>query len=430
MPKKLVLFVLITVLFCGCTPSQNGPAQTLPEMPSEEGTVTTEPPVSEPPVSEPPVTEPPVTEPPVSEPPVVEPPVVEPSAAERMLSNMTLREKVGQLFIVYPESLVASQPGGSMAAVTSVSKLLTDGLAQYPVGGVTLFGANVIDPDQLSALTAGLSAAGKIPMFISVDEEGGRVARIANKDIFGVKTYASAAAVGASGNRTDGLEMGSTIGAYLKQYGFNLDFAPVGDVFTNPANTVIGNRAFSTNAGTAALMAEAMASGLKGQGIIPTYKHFPGHGDTAQDSHSQLAVSYKTLEEMMACEWLPFMQATDRDMVMVGHIACPTITGDMLPATLSPTMVTDHLRGTCDFDGLIITDAMNMGAITNTYGAGNAAVMAIQAGCDIILLPGDFPAAFQAVLTAAENGTISAQRLNESVLRILEYKIYYSIIGE
>lgn len=399
------LLLLFVLLVCGCTPAVNTDATTAP---TTEGTESSAP---------------------ITEPPVVEPPVIEPSAAEILLEQMTLREKVGQLFIVYAEDLVNSQPGGSMASVTAVNKLLTDGLAQYPVGGVTLFGPNVISPDQIFALTADLSAAGKIPMFISVDEEGGRVARVANNSAFAVKKYASAAAVGASGNREDGLEMGNTIGAYLKHYGFNLNFAPVGDVYTNPANTVIGNRAFSTDGATAARMSEAMAAGLKQQGIIPTYKHFPGHGDTAQDSHSQLAVSYKTLEEMKACEWLPFMKATDGDMVMVGHIACPNITGDMLPATLSHTMITEHLRGTCGFDGLIITDAMNMGAITKTYGAGNAAVMAIQAGCDIILLPGDFEAAFDAVLAAVENGTISLERLDESVLRILEYKIDYGIIS-
>lgn len=401
MSRKLVVILLVLCLFAGgCAPAGGE------SMPTE-----------------------PQHTPQIPLPGFEEPPAIDlPTPAQSLLQEMTLREKVGQLFIVYPENLVASQPGGTMAGVTAVSKLLTDGIAEYPVGGVTLFGQNVIDPAQLSALTAGLSAAGKIPMFISIDEEGGRVARIGGKAVFGVKKYTSAAAVGASGKREDGLEMGSTIGAYLKQYGINLDFAPVGDVFTNPANTVIGNRAFSTNAATAALMAEAMAAGLKAQGVIPTYKHFPGHGDTAQDSHSQLAVSYKTLEEMKACEWLPFMQATSADMVMVGHIACPSITGDMLPATLSYTMITEHLRGTCGFGGVIITDAMNMGAITNTYGAGNAAVMAIQAGCDIILLPGDFEAAFETVLTAVENGTITMERLNESVLRILEYKLAYGIV--
>ena len=396
--RFVVILMVLCLLAAGCVPAGSGSAPTesqhIPEIPLPD---------------------------------FEEPPVIEPSAAEVLLNKLTLREKVGQLFIVYMEDLVASQPGGTRGAVTAVTQLLTDGVAEYPVGGVTLFGANVIDPQQLSALTSGLAAMGTVPMFISVDEEGGRVTRLASKATFNVKKYTSAAAVGASGNAADGLEMGATIGAYLKQYGFNLDFAPVGDVYTNPANTVIGNRAFSTNAATAALMAEAMASGLKEQMIIPTYKHFPGHGDTAQDSHSQLAVSYKTLAEMQSCEWLPFMKATDRDMVMVGHIACPNITGDMLPATLSHTMITEHLRGTCGFDGLIITDAMNMGAITNTYGAGNAAVMAIQAGCDIVLLPGNFEAAFAAVLAAVEDGTISEERLNESVLRILEYKVYYGI---
>lgn len=398
----LVAYILTAVLLvCGCVPSDGGSLSVAPTEASQS-----------------PVTEPPATEPPE-----------EPSKAELLLSQLTQREKVAQLFIVAPETLVQTQPGGTWAAVTAVNDLLQASLEEYPVGGVILFGENVVTPQQLTALNMGLQIASDIPLFIATDEEGGRVARIGNNSNFSVKKYTSAAAVGAAGNADDGLEMGKTIGTYLHEYRFNLDFAPVADVYTNPQNTVIGNRAFSTDAATAAVMAEAAAKGMREAGIIPTFKHFPGHGDTAQDSHNQLAFSNKTIDEMRLCEWLPFMKATDADMVMVGHIACPNITGDMTPATLSSTMVTQHLRGTCGFDGLVITDAMNMKAITDTYGAGNAAVMAIQAGCDIILMPGDFKAAFDAVLTAAEDGTISPERLDESVLRILEYKFAYGVIS-
>jgi len=355
-------------------------------------------------------------------------PPAEPAKEEKLLSQMTQREKVAQLFIVAPEALAMTQPDGTEAAVTDMNELLENGLKEYPVGGVVLFAGNIVSPTQISALNDGLQMASGLGMFIAVDEEGGRVARIANNAAFSVKRYKNAASVGAAGKAEDGFEMGSTIGAYLREYGFNLDFAPVGDVFTNPNNTVIGNRAFSTDAATAAILAEAAANGLKGQGIIPTYKHFPGHGDTAQDSHSQLAVVDKTAAEMESCEWLPFMKATDEDMVMVGHIACSNITGDHFPATLSHTMVTQHLRGSCGFNGLVITDAMNMKAITDTYGAGNAAVMAIQAGCDIVLMPEDLETAFDAVMEAVDNGRISMERLNESVRRILQYKIEYGLI--
>lgn len=414
MRKRISAFVayvlMLTLFVCGCTSSGVG---NLSNIPTDTGLSSVE-------------TQPPVTELHDTEPPITEPP----SAAELLLSQLSLREKVGQLFVVAPESLVITPPGGTWISVTAINEQTMTVLQDYPVGGVILFAENIVSPSQIITLNEGLQAQSKIPLFIAVDEEGGRVARIANHSAFSVKKYQSAAAVGASESAADGLEMGRTIGAYLTNYGFNMDFAPVGDVFTNPQNTVIGNRAFSTNAATAAVMAEAVALGLKEQGIIPTYKHFPGHGDTAQDSHSQLAVTDKTADEMTACEWLPFTRATDKDCVMVGHIACPNITGGMLPATLSHTMITQYLRETCGFNGLVITDAMNMKAITNTYGAGDAAVMAIQAGCDIVLMPSNLVAAFDAVMEAVENGSISSERLNESVRRILEYKIEYGLIQQ
>ena len=344
--------------------------------------------------------------------------------AQRLLAAMTQWEKIGQLFVVQPEMLTKTQPGAEEeTGCKAVTQLLENALAEYPVGGIAMFSRNLYSPAQITKFNADLQLLSKIPLFIAVDEEGGRVARIANQNGFSVPRYESAAAVGATGDVGKAKEMGSTIGAYLRAYGFNMNFAPVADVYTNPENTVIGDRAFSSDAQTAAKMAAAMAGGLRSQNITPVYKHFPGHGDTAQDSHYELAVTYKTLDEMMESEWLPFRKATGQDLVMLGHMAAPNITGDMIPATLSYKLVTECLRQKCGFSGLIITDSFVMDAIVKSYDAGDAAVMAFQAGCDIVLMPEDLKACFGAVETALRDGRLTEQWLNDTVLRILEFKL-------
>ena len=354
-------------------------------------------------------------------------------AIEQYMQTMTLREKVGQLFFIRPDALDPTQtPGQINSSETEGVKTLTDDmravLAAYPVGGVAIFGKNISDPETLRAFTAQLREATTVPMFLGVDEEGGLVARLANNAAFGLPKYESAAAVGASGNASDAEDMGRTIGAYLADYGFTVDFAPVADVYTNPANTVIGSRAFSTDANTAAAMAGACARGLASQGVLPVYKHFPGHGDTAEDSHNGLAVTYKTHDELAACEWIPY---STNDLtgcaVMVGHIAAPNVTGDLTPSSLSGTMITGYLRGELGFTGLVITDSMAMHGVTDAYSSGDAAIAAIQAGVDIILMPEVLSEAFDAVVAAVENGTISESRLNESVYRVLQYKQLYGI---
>ncbi len=346
------------------------------------------------------------------------------SEAEQLLLGMTQWEKIGQLFIVRPEMLVLTQPGTTEneAGFKTVTDLIEKSFAEYPVGGIVMFNRNLQSPNQITKLNADLQQLSKIPLFIAIDEEGGKVSRIANHKAFSVTKYSTVSAVGKTGDTNKAEQMGVTIGTYLQKYGFNMNFAPVADVYTNPKNTVIGDRAFSSNAQTVAKMAVAMARGLRSQSITPVYKHFPGHGDTAQDSHYELAVSYKTLEEMMSCEWLPFMEATDQDLVMLAHVAAPNITGDMTPATLSYKLVTECLRQKCGFSGLVITDSFAMDAIKNTYGVGEAAVLAFQAGCDIVLMPEDVKACFEAVQTALNNGTLTQQWLDDTVLRILEFK--------
>lgn len=343
-----------------------------------------------------------------------------PDLLELLLADMTLEEKVGQLFLVAPEQLLPNT-----GPITAVSGALGEAMAQYPVGGIILFGDNVLSPAQLEAFNQELRLSCGIAPFLAVDEEGGTVARLANNASFDLPRYPNAAAIG---TEADALEMGRTIGNYLNRYEFNLDFAPVADVNTNPYNPVIGSRAFSSDPEVAARMAAAFTAGLNEHGIIGCYKHFPGHGDTAQDSHSGLAVTYKTRQEMESCEWLPFREAGSADFVMVGHIAVPEITGDRIPATLSHVLVTEILKVDLGFTGLVITDAMNMGAITKNYSAGEAAVAALAAGCDIILMPENLPEAFDAVIAALESGTLTTQWLDATVRRILEFKELHGIL--
>ncbi len=352
-----------------------------------------------------------------------------------MIDNMTLREKVGQLFWIRPDVLTPARYAATAADPTAPALLAADGetdavLRQYPVGGFVLFAKNLSDPAQLAALQKGLAAPLPTPPIFAVDEEGGRVARLANCEEFALPRYPAmgllAAEKGADGVRC----AAAAIGGYLKQHGFGIDFAPVADVNTNPANPVIGTRAFADDPSQAAAFVTAAVEGFAAAGMGCTLKHFPGHGDTAQDSHVGCATSAKTWQEMCGCELLPFAAgiAAGAEAVMAAHITTPNASSDGLPASLSYTMLTERLRGQLGFDGLIITDSLGMGAIRNNYPDGEAAVLAFLAGADVLLMPADLPAAFDGVLAAAESGRISPARLDESVERILNYKKKHRIL--
>ena len=339
---------------------------------------------------------------------------------EERLSAMSLREKVGQLFVVRIEALNTGF-GVDSTELTLPARI---GLRQYPVGGIVLFRQNVESPDQLQTLTADLQAASGTGLLVAVDEEGGNVARLANASGFTLPKYQSAQAVGSTGDPANARAMGQTIGSYLKEYGINLDFAPVADVNTNPANTVIGKRSFSPDPAVAAQMVAAAVQGFHDAGVLCTLKHFPGHGDTAEDSHYGTATSTKTWAEMQAVEIQPFAAgiAAGADVVMTAHITTPNATQDGLPASLSYTMLTERLRGELGFTGVICTDSLSMQAIRDHGSSAEAAVMALNAGADILLMPASLPEAFDGVLQAVQNGTISEERLNESVRRILTLK--------
>ena len=338
---------------------------------------------------------------------------------EEKLSSMSLHEKVCQMFVITPESLTGYNK------VTEAGEQTRINIEKYPIGGLVYFAYNLINPTQTMEMLNNVQRYSintiGIPLFTCIDEEGGRVLRIGNNKAFGETKIGSMDKVS---SKEEAYNIGSTIGLYLRKYGFNVDFAPVADVITNKKNNVIGDRSFGTDANIVATYASAVSDGLHSAGVLSTFKHFPGHGATEGDTHEGFAFTNKTYEEMKACEFLPFMMAKEKgvDMIMVAHISVPNIVGDNTPCSLSYKMITEILKGDLEYDGLVITDALNMGAIKNEYGSEEAVVMAVKAGNDILLMPEDFKSSVEAVKKAVENGEISEERINESVRKILMKK--------
>lgn len=381
-------------------------------------------PETDPPAHPTQTTAPTTTEPAEETVPATLPPQVD--AVQAVMDTMTLKEKICQLFMVSPEALTDTE------VITTAQMTLADDLAEYPVGGIILFRQNLVDRQQCQTLIADYQSLSRIPLLVGVDEEGGTVSRLGNNSAMGVTRFPSMAEIGASGDKTAAYQVGYTLGTELAELGFNLDFAPVADVNTNPNNPVIGERAFSSDPATAAKMVAACVRGFEAANMPSTLKHFPGHGDTSTDSHLGYASSEQTLDELRETEFLPFLAGLEAGspIVMMGHISLPNVTGDGTPASLSAKVVTDILRTELGFAGVIITDAMNMGAVTEHYTPGEAATAAIIAGCDLILMPEDLPQAIAAIEEAIESGTITTARIDESVRRIIAMKLEYGILGD
>ena len=294
---------------------------------------------------------------------------------------------------------------------------------KYPVGGVILYAWNIDDEKQLARIISDIRKLKGQPV-LCIDEEGGRIARIAKNPNFDVEVIGPMGEIGETGDPKNAYHAGNVIGTYLRKYGFDIDFAPVADVNTNPDNIIIGNRAFSDDPEVAAPMVTNYLQGLKDAGIVGCIKHFPGHGDTQNDSHTGYVQSLKSWEEMKDCEMVTFKAGIQWgcQLIMTAHIAVPKVTNSDIPSTLSSVVLQDKLRGELGYQNIIITDGMEMGAITKHYSSGEAAVRSIQAGVDIVLGPKDFIEAFDAVMAAVEAGTITEDRINQSVRRILKLK--------
>jgi len=344
-----------------------------------------------------------------------------------ILSNMAPEEKAAQLFVVTPEALT-----GFAGTVTAAGDLTREAFDEIPVGGIVYMGDNLENSDQTREMLSGMQEISLdrigIPAFLCVDEEGGTVARISGASGFDIPDFPDMCDIGASGDTSRAQEIGEEMGSYLSDLGFNVDFAPVADVYSNEENAVVEYRAFSSDPQVVASMAAAFSEGLSSSGVLYSYKHFPGHGNTAADSHAGFAESDADLATLRERELVPFRDGIERSvpMIMVGHISLPNVTQDDLPASLSGEIITGLLREELGYDGIVITDAMNMGAIADNYSSGEAALLALEAGADLLLMPSSFSSAYEAVVDAIRDGTISQERVDESLTRILRTKLRLS----
>ena len=349
--------------------------------------------------------------------------LTEKDSVARIVSGMTLKEKVCQLFVIRPEALNFKTEALEIE-YTRLTDDMREFFREYPVGGFSIYARNIVCPEQLSEFTSELQSLSPRPL-LYIDEEGGRVARIANNDNFGLDRFASMTALANGNDENTVYDAALYIGSYLHLYGFDIDFAPVADVNTNPENIVIGPRAFSENPQTAATMVTAYLRGLRDAGITGCLKHFPGHGDTKNDTHYQYAESGKTWDELTECEMIPFKAGIDAgaEMIMTAHISVPKVTGTGIPSTMSAPIIKEKLRGELGFDGLIITDALEMAAVSSQFSTEEAAVETIKAGADILLIPSDLVRSVRGVMEAVENGDIDESVIDERVSRIISLKL-------
>ncbi|WP_083677660.1 beta-N-acetylhexosaminidase [Paenibacillus sp. FSL R7-0337] len=343
-----------------------------------------------------------------------------PDPVSRKLSGMTLEEKIGQMLLVGVQGKTAGAEARKM-------------IAEDKVGGIILYSGNVGNLKELVQLTNALkqsNSGNPAPLFISVDQEGGKVSRLPDD----YAAFPSNAAVGSGDDATAAGTLGELLGRAVKSSGFNMDFAPVLDINSNPDNPVIGDRSFGNSAELVTRLGIAEMKGLERAGVIPVVKHYPGHGDTSVDSHLELPVINKTETQLAALEWLPFQAAIREkaDAVMVAHILYPKLDPDK-PASLSQVIIGQQLRGQMGYEGVVITDDMTMGAIIKNYSLPAAAVESVLAGSDILLVAHEYKneqAVRAALLDSVKNGSVSEARIDESVYRILSLKAKYQLTDE
>ena len=345
-------------------------------------------------------------------------PEPEPDEAEKRLAEMTLREKLCQLMIVKPQMLV------NRSALTAVDDTLREAMKEYPVAGFLLAGEHIKTAEQLSALTRDLQRAGDNRLMLAVDEEGGRVARLMT--VVGTTPLKDMYSYRNEGTKT-AYQNAWTLAQDLRRFGFNTDFAPVADVWSVKENDVIGNRAYSDDYDQAAELIASAVHGFRDGGVLCALKHFPGHGSTTTDSHVEAADVRKTLDQLKKQDLKPFSAGIEAgaDMVMVGHLTVKA--ADSVPATMSRAIMTDLLRGEMGFDGVIITDSLQMKA-AGAWSDGEKAVKCLAAGADLLLEIEDVPGAVKALEQAVETGELSEARIDESVLRVLRMKLNRGIL--
>lgn len=351
---------------------------------------------------------------------------------ENVVNSMTLNEKVGQMFVV---DLATLEPSKKSIKAEQLTKKMKKSLSLYPVGGVILFSSDIKTRKQVKRLLANMQKESTIELFTCVDEEGGSVSRIANNAKMHTTKVPSMMEIGTSGNASQAFWAGETIGKEIRELGFYVDFAPVADILVegekdSSAVAEIGDRSFGYDAQSVAVMVKQMTKGLEEQQVCATLKHFPGQGAASSDTHISAANVSKSIDELRKNEFLPFQSGIQAgaSFVMVSHESLSTLTGDSTPACMSSLIVQDILQTELEFDGIIITDAMNMISITTQYDSAEAAVKCVQAGVDEILMPKDLEAAYNGIIDAVTTGKVSESRINRSVQKIIKCKIQKGIL--
>ena len=346
--------------------------------------------------------------------------------AEQILDTMTLEEKLWQLFFVAPEALTGEE------TVTESSEALQQALAEKPVGGVILFARNLISREQTVSLLADVKSASRLAPFLGVDEEGGTVSRVGANSAMGVTQLQDMSAYGASGDASALYGDLYNLAQSLNTLGFNVDFAPVADVTTGSDENPMKLRSFSSDPERCASMVSVSVGALQDSGVAACLKHFPGYGTATADDHNGSVSLDRTLEQLEQTEFVPFSAGIDKGayFVMVSHLSVPAVTGDDTPADLSEKLVTELLRNTLHFQNIVITDAQNMGSIAQNYTSAEAAVAALRAGVDMVLMPQDLQEAYDGVTKAIADGVLTEDRIDRSVLRILNVKIQLGLLSE
>lgn len=326
-----------------------------------------------------------------------------------IMENMTIEEKIAQMLIISYNS-------------SYIDNKLSDILKKYSPGGFIISDNNITTLKDTQNFILNLKKNSKIIPIISMDQEGGNVQRLKLIKDKSPTNIPYMYEIGKTKNEKLAFDIGKIIGNELKSIGVNVDFAPVSDIYLDKNNTVIGKRSFGDNANLVSNMSINLANGIEKEGVIPTFKHFPGHGATNIDSHFNLPIINKTYDELKENELIPFKNAINNNakIIMIGHIALPKITNDFTPATMSKIIITKILKNDLNYTGLIITDAVNMGALQNNYSNEEIYTKSINAGIDLILMPDDIEEAINLI-----KKNISEKRINYSVKKILSFKYKY-----
>ena len=343
-----------------------------------------------------------------------------PNEADVVLSELNLMEKIGQLLII---QLRYDESG---TGIIDLSEAEINLLRAIQPGGVILFKENMDSVPQLMELISDITQNISHPPFIALDEEGGSVSRLVRSGNIPATTLPSASRIAASGNERSAYLAYSIIGRELSALGFNMNFAPVADIFSNPGNELIASRSFGTDPEQVSAMVTEGVRALQEQQVISVIKHFPGHGEVSGDSHFVTPLLEHDLKRLMDFEIQPFLAGMQADVggFLMAHISVPKI--DSLPASLSPVFITTIIRKTMDYEGLVITDALEMKGI-GSLPSHDTGIMALQAGADILLIPPDPFKQRDAILAALLERRLAPEAIDRAVSRIISAKLDHNI---